>query len=67
VPEDSYVIRCPSCGARDIRPSLAHGAWDAIMKAFGRLPMRCRQCQRRFHPRARGKDEDAEEMESNED
>jgi hypothetical protein len=29
--------------------------------------MRCRQCQRRFHPRARGKDEDAEEMESNED
>jgi hypothetical protein len=34
------------------------------MSAFGRSPMRCRQCQRRFHPRPPRKedDEDREEQ-----
>jgi hypothetical protein len=63
VTNDSRVIRCPNCGGRDIRPSLANGLWDALMKALGRAPMRCRQCQTRFHPRPPRKDEDEDEEE----
>ena len=59
--ESENVIRCPSCGARDVRPSMPRGVWDAIVTAFGRFPMRCRQCQRRFYPHLPPKDDDTEQ------
>jgi hypothetical protein len=60
VTNDSNVIRCPSCGGRDVRPSLSRGVLDAIIGAFGRTPMRCRQCQRRFHKRVERKEGEAD-------
>ncbi len=55
---ETEVVRCPSCGARDVRHSMSHGVLDAIIGAFGREPMRCRQCQRRFYKRRPPKEED---------
>jgi hypothetical protein len=59
------VSRCPSCGARDTRRSRTRGILDAIMSAFDRKPMRCRQCQRRFYVYVQPEEEgDARDEES---
>jgi len=55
------IIRCPSCGARDVRPSKVHGLIDTLFGALSRSPMRCRQCHKRFYLRNLKKDEDLEE------
>jgi len=45
--------RCPACGRRDIRPSVARGPWDAVMRFFSLSPYRCRACSHRFYRRMR--------------
>jgi len=39
---------------------MSRGFWDTVIGLFGRSPMRCRQCQRRFYKRRPHKDEETE-------
>ncbi len=67
---ETKVIRCPSCGARDVRHSMSRGLLDAFNGAFGRSPMRCRQCQKRFYrrlPRQEQDDDETDLKESDDD
>jgi hypothetical protein len=45
------LIRCPSCGAGDVRESYSHNPLDAILGMFGMVAYRCRACRGRFHKR----------------
>jgi hypothetical protein len=47
--EDGDVIRCPSCGSRDVRGSLHLGIKDNVAAVFSLAPVRCRACARRFY------------------
>ena len=49
IPEPDNILRCPSCGARDVRPSHTKGVLDRILEGFRKKPYRCRACGRRFH------------------
>jgi hypothetical protein len=53
--------QCPSCGRKDIRPSVVRGARDGFMRMCGFLPWRCRACERRFYRKMRV----AEDVEEN--
>lgn len=50
------TIRCPGCGAKDVRRSFQQGLLDVLMSAFQRYPFRCRSCARRFYYRLKATD-----------
>ncbi len=47
--EEADVLRCPACGAKDIRHSHRRTLLDPLLAVFHRVPMRCRRCRRRFY------------------
>ena len=56
--EKTDIGRCPSCGGRDIRRSHSRKLLDALLGAFHRYPMRCRQCRDRFYLHVVNEDEE---------
>jgi predicted Zn-ribbon and HTH transcriptional regulator len=42
------VRGCPGCGSKNLRPSLAENAWEAVKAVLGFGPVRCRDCDLRF-------------------
>ena len=41
--------QCPNCGSSDTRRSCRKGFFAAIFSFVGRVPLRCRSCQKRFY------------------
>ena len=41
-------LNCRFCGSQFVRPSKLR-LFDIPFRAFGRMPVRCRVCRRRFH------------------
>jgi transposase-like protein len=39
---------CPKCGSYDVRRSRGGGLRASLARVFGRYPLRCRSCRRRF-------------------
>jgi len=42
-------LSCPKCGSTDVRRSHNSGFLTALLRAFGRWPLRCRSCRARFY------------------
>ena len=42
------TIRCPSCNSRDVRASLPQTFGEHIVRLFGYMQIRCKDCDRRF-------------------
>ncbi len=51
------IVRCPSCGSRDVRKSQMEKLLDNLMKSVRLDPFRCRCCQKRFYTRLQRVDE----------
>lgn len=42
-------IKCPACGSYRVRSSRSRGVLEKIGKYFGLVPVRCKECETRFH------------------
>jgi len=54
-------MECPKCGSPDKRHSISVGFFDALWRALGYTPYRCRSCRARYFRRQPEKKADLEE------
>jgi DNA-directed RNA polymerase subunit RPC12/RpoP len=50
-PQEEEQIRCPRCGAADVRKSRRKGLLDRLTGVFSFTAIRCRSCRHRFYRR----------------
>jgi len=42
------IACCPQCGSHNVRSSEVHGLLEQLGRLFGYVPLRCRDCDKRF-------------------
>ncbi len=51
IDDSPEIIRCTSCGSRDVRPSALESVWDGLMTSMQKSAFRCHCCRKRFYAR----------------